>query len=96
MSKSKKAVIVASIFIVVGVIIAFLSIAINGFTHNYLSFTNILIIPLTDALYSLKMPIVTGFTATMNRIASPIPANAAPSMKRAAVNGIKRMFVKER
>ena len=31
MSKSKKAVIVASIFIVVGVIIAFLSIAINGF-----------------------------------------------------------------
>ena len=31
MSKSKKAVIVASIFIVVGVIIAFLSFAINGF-----------------------------------------------------------------
>ena len=60
------------------------------------------VIPLTDALYSLKMPIVTGFTATMNRIASPIPANAAPSMKRAAgtfcvtKNGIKRMFVKER
>lgn len=31
MSKSKKAVIVASIFIVVGVIIVFLSFAINGF-----------------------------------------------------------------